>query len=419
MSLINKMLQDLEERKSGSEVLGTFQGQVRAAPDSRSRGAPWRIILGAVCVVAAGISVGAWWMYGQQHEKSIMPAPQPVAPDLSLSLKLDHEPPTLPSSSSEAMSDPALPDDQLVQGIPAELQDTHKAPASQIIASAQLSTSVQSTQTEPQAAKQAGQKAPDAMAPASETWSRMNAAPESRRIQAAPATSGVSTKPLPESKEKAQPAESFNAIATDDLMPLKVSKQLQELTPQQRAENDYRRALGLIEQGRNKEAMNVLEQALQIDSRHAAARQTLAALLVDAKRPDDAVRRLNEGLQADRTQTGLAMMLARLQVDRQELRAAIETLQHTLPYAAGRADYHAFLAALLQREARHKEAIEHYLAALKKAPNNGIWWMGAAISLQAENRTPEARDAYTRAKMSGNLSPELLAFVEQKLAQMR
>jgi MSHA biogenesis protein MshN len=45
--------------------------------------------------------------------------------------------------------------------------------------------------------------------------------------------------------------------------------------------------------------------------------------------------------------------------------------------------------------------------------------MGLGISLQAENRIGEARDAYLRAKTTGALSPELTAFVEQKLTQMR
>ena len=46
-------------------------------------------------------------------------------------------------------------------------------------------------------------------------------------------------------------------------------------------------------------------------------------------------------------------------------------------------------------------------------------WMGLGISLQAENRLPEARDAFSRAKASNTLSAPLLAFVDQKLGQLR
>jgi MSHA biogenesis protein MshN len=113
------------------------------------------------------------------------------------------------------------------------------------------------------------------------------------------------------------------------------------------------------------------------------------------------------------------MILARLLVEKGQLHQAIETLRHTLPHASEHADYQAFLAALLQRDAKHKEAIEHYAVALRQNPQNGIWWMGMGISLQAENRFSEAQEAFSRAKTSNMLSAELLAFVDQKLNQLR
>jgi MSHA biogenesis protein MshN len=44
--------------------------------------------------------------------------------------------------------------------------------------------------------------------------------------------------------------------------------------------------------------------------------------------------------------------------------------------------------------------------------------MGLGISLQAEKRNAEALDAFQRAKGSGTLSQELLAFVERRLQQL-
>jgi MSHA biogenesis protein MshN len=204
-----------------------------------------------------------------------------------------------------------------------------------------------------------------------------------------------------------------------DPEPATLTKQFTELSPQQRAENEYRKALVLAQQGKQQDAIAGLEHALQLDRQNASARQTLAGLLIEAKRTDEAAQKLQEGLALDPTQAGLAMILARVQVDKGDVTHAIETLQRTLPYASTRADYQALLAALLQRGGRHKEAVEHYVAALEQNPQNGVWWMGLGISLQAESRVPEAQEAYGRAKASNTLSPALLAYVDQKLNQLK
>jgi MSHA biogenesis protein MshN len=204
------------------------------------------------------------------------------------------------------------------------------------------------------------------------------------------------------------------------------SKQLKEITPAQQAENEYRAALESVQMGRMARAIESLTQALRLDASHSAARQTIAGLLVDAQRFDEAERHLQEGLKLDPSQPGLAMMLARLQVERGDVHAGLETLQRTLPdamaqtlYISEQANYQAFMAALLQREGRHAEAIEHYLQALRNAPGSGVWLMGIGISLQAEKRLAEAQEAFKRAKASNTLTPDLQAFVEQRLRQIK
>jgi MSHA biogenesis protein MshN len=109
------------------------------------------------------------------------------------------------------------------------------------------------------------------------------------------------------------------------------------------------------------------------------------------------------------------MLLARLQVERGAVGESLATLEKSLPYAGQDAEYQAFLAALLQRQNRDEEAVRHYQVALRIVPNKGVWWMGYGISLRALQRNADAKEAYRRALDSQTLSPELQAFVRQKL----
>lgn len=189
-----------------------------------------------------------------------------------------------------------------------------------------------------------------------------------------------------------------------------------ELTPQQQAEHTYRRALAALQEGRLSVALNELDHALELDPRNDGARQTYVSLLLEQRRTDDAIRQLRLALGIDPRQPQLAMVLARLQLERGG--PALDTLMTSLPYAGSNAEYQALLAGVLQRAGRHAEAARYYQAAIRLSPQSGVWWMGLAISLQADGHAAEARDAYARARSGNGITPELLAFIERRLAQL-
>lgn len=234
------------------------------------------------------------------------------------------------------------------------------------------------------------------------------------------ATHVIASVPTP--KKPALPAEK---VSQGDAKPVTVvipasgiSKQPTQITLQQQAENEFRKAYGLMQQGQINAAISGYETALQLDAGHLVARQTLVRLLLENKRNADAERVLQEGLQHDPKQHSLAMLLARMQVGRNELPQALETMQKSLPYALQQADYQAFVAALLQRQNRHKEAIVHFQNAVQLSPQSGVWLMGLGISQRAEQHNAEARDAFNRAMATHNLSAELQSFVTQQLKEL-
>lgn len=350
MSLINKMLQDLDARGT-PDGRGDAAG-IRSVPE-RERGLPRALVFGgAAGLTAAAIALG--WVY----------------------LKRPAVPPMLVNVASTPVLAPVPVPVPVVAPAPVVA-----VPVASVVAA------------EPEPVFQAEEVAP---APA-----RVRPA-ELRRITekaAKPAAASVVKTPAPAASERIIDGK--------------------QVTAQQRVENEYRRALAQLQDGRVSDAMLALQQTLQLDPRHQGARETLVRLLLEAQRPDEAARQLQLSLALDPKQPAQAMMLARLQLDKANGgAAAFETLTRSLPYATDNGEYHAFLAGVLQREQRYREASEHYQQALQTAPDNSVWWMGLGIALQADNHPAQARQAFERAKGLQTLSPQLQAFVERKLVQL-
>lgn len=191
---------------------------------------------------------------------------------------------------------------------------------------------------------------------------------------------------------------------------------LKQVSPKQRADADYRKGLQAQQQGKIPEAMAAYEAALHGDEQHEAARLAMAAMLLENGSQAAAERTLQAGLHLKPVRLSYAMALARMQLGREQLEMAVATLQAHLAAADNNADYQSFYAALLQRQDRHKEALNHYQIALQISPRNGVWRVGYAISLQALERIEDAKLAYKQALSTHTLTPELTAFVQQKLA---
>lgn len=365
MSVINRMLQELESRHEQPQQ--RLPGLVRAVPppvDSRRRWLP-------VAVVAAALlGAAAVWAWHALSKREPAAAPPPVASAVS-TLPPTPWPAPLQAPAVELASAGALS--------PESARKAAQAPARDMAASTQAAAPAEAEPPRPQSAvpPQAAVPAPPAAAPAV--------------IKAAP---NSTLEPAP-----------------DDGM--------KHVSPGQRADHRYREALALIAAGRAQDARPVLEDALRLDPRHLGAREALLGLLVDARQYSQAERLLRDGLDMGLAPASLAMALARLQIEQADQAGALATLERYLPQGQASADYEAFYAAVLQRAGRHHDAIAHYQAALRLQPARALWWMGLGISLQADQRAADAEQAFVRARGLPGLTPELQAFVDQRLKQLQ
>jgi MSHA biogenesis protein MshN len=379
MSLINKMLQDLDKR--GGPGDGAVHPQELKAVPAPERDRRPMMLAGAGVAAAAVLAAGGWygWQYWQSHRAPPAPVPKVV---------VNQRPPGVAAPPVVEMVKPAAPE---LAATPAPTAN----PVTESLAEP-ITKPVQPAQPEGRPAKSVAVRAAATAA----------AAPSGT---VATADDAIAPKPR-------RPVADHEAHGPERRPTQNEGVSRRELTPKLESDGAYRRALVALQEGRLSVAMADLERALEIDPRNEAARQTYVSLLLENKRTDEAIRQLRLSLGIDPRQPGLAMVLARLQLERGG--PALETLMTTLPYAGNSADYLAFLAGVLQREQRHAEAARYYRAALQLAPGNGVWWMGLAISLQADQHLPEAREAYTRARAATGMTPELLAFIDRKLEQL-
>lgn len=395
MSLINRMLQDLDSRHATSGKASGLHDDVRPLP--AARGVRWPLWLGAALGLFA-LAGGAW--FAQEIRLAPVQAP---APSVALAMVPETAAPVpLPVPVSEPASElPPPPVPAVAPVAPAPLPEAVQAPAPQ-----------------PARPASSGERVPKLRLT---TDLRLPADAESASPRSAPPPSVQAQSPSP--SQPLAPAAGVAALpppATEKPVPRSAASPVIEKTPvagspRERAESDYRKAIGVLNQGRTQEAVDLLQHALRIDAEHGASRQLLFKLLHEARRTDEAAQLLREGLQVQPAQIAWAMSLARLQVDRGDFNGAWHTLQASLPAAGSSADYHGFAAHVLQRLGRHKEAAARYETAARLAPGDGRWWLGLGLALESDGRPAEARDAFAHARASGTLSADLLAIVEQKL----
>ncbi|OGT36372.1 MAG: hypothetical protein A2W28_03780 [Gammaproteobacteria bacterium RBG_16_51_14] len=171
----------------------------------------------------------------------------------------------------------------------------------------------------------------------------------------------------------------------------------------------------LYREGRIVEGLDKLAAAVQQDAGHTKARLTLATCLIEQGQRDRAYSLLREGLKLRPEQTELARLLAQAMIDEDKPDAARDVLSASLPGVTKDPDYHALYAAVLQRLKQHKEAALTYRDILKLHPENSVWWMGLAISLEAMSRQEDALIAYRNALNGQSLAPDTHQYINQRI----
>ncbi len=382
MSLINKMLKDLETRQNAPLGKPPSRPIFQDLCAVSEKGLRRRLLPVLVLATTILVLAGAGYLWTQRHQ-------QPAV----LAVPANNEVAAQTASSSDVQRQAALISATPVEVTPELVPVTESAPV--LPPSVAVVPSVSASQVNTDIALPAAPPVPAAAA---------IKPPKSRDVAPVPKRA-VPVRVIPE--------DSTPGIAANG----SIAKKAIPLTPEHTAENIYRAAAQQLQQRQLIEAEAGFKSALAINPRHVAARELLASLLLERARMDEARQVLEQGLASVPGQSGFVSLLARIHVEQGAPDTAV-TLLEQQRLAKPDAEILALLATLYQRGGRHTQAIAAYKDALTLKPQEGKWWVGLGISQEAMQNWAEARFAYERARDT-NVDPRLARYAEQRLAIVR
>lgn len=390
MSLINKMLQDLETRQntgSNRPSPKPLYDDLRSSRSRRTRlQGPQTILIALLLTVslAAG-GYFAWNEWGEGFLAGRMATP-----------KVDVARTAVPVSAPEPQPEPATPLKEETVAQPPVV-----APSPAPAASKPVITGPTKLRPAP---------APTPLKPIG--------APAETTTKTASAVSAPAPKaavPKPASPPKVVAA----APTGDGGKTVLGEKKLRVMSPEDTAESAYRQAADLMKQGRAGDAEPLLRSALVANAAHIKARELLVGILLQGGRGLEARQLLQQGIEKSPRRYSFAQLLARLYVQDGADPQALALLESVRPAAGNDPEYQGFLAALYQRAGQHTEAVKAYGEALGQRPQEGRWWLGLGISLEAEQNFTAATESYQKALASGNLDGKLQQYVQQRLTAVK
>ncbi len=402
MSLINKMLQDLESRKDTPAPVilekSAYDGLRSVKISSARSSGHWPImVLALLAVAVSGVFAWKQWGSGLSPEPGHARASQ----EQTMAARRAPKPVELVSVDTPAATGTALaPLAEVSTSAPGSAGLGE--PPSVATKSVATPVAAESVKEKPKVNNKAASTPASHTVPTGPNPKKLTASAKQPRVQAV-----ASAKTAPRIVSVGEEAESDTT---------RVDKKITPLAPEQQAEGSYRQAANLLQQGRKEDAEQNLMSALAAYPEHIKARELLAGLELQNGRWREAQQDLEQGLAKVPAYYPFAQLLARVYVDHGSDQKALAVMESSRQAGARSPDFMAFLAELYRRSGKHAEAIKAYAVAIDLNPQEGRWWLGMGISQEAGQDWKAASEAYQRAIGSGGLDDNLRQYATQRLA---
>lgn len=341
MSVINKMLRDLDQRRALPESAGAGPS-VRVVPQARRSYAFW-LTVGIQAVVAIGALV--WVIFEIQ--------PRPVATPLALSR---------PAAPPLAAARP------IAAAITAPAASSKESPPAAPPPRVELFKLADAIET------------PIAPAPARKE--------PPKPVKLSP-DQAVVVPPVPAKRPAA------------DL----VRKRDRPLASSDEAEMRFQKGVDRLNQGRPSAAAQEFAAALALQPSFDSARQALVAVRLEQSQLEEAEKLLTDGIAVSPSNAQFAAVLARIRAERGDYAGAAELLARTNDAGAKDAEHQLLYATVLQRLGRHADAVSVFENASRLAEPTAAAWVAMGISYENVGAKSQALRSYRQSLAAGAADP--------------
>ena len=172
-----------------------------------------------------------------------------------------------------------------------------------------------------------------------------------------------------------------------------------------------------IASGQIPQAIEALEQLLSIRPEDFMAAEKLAWLQLKNS-PEFAIQTLKQGLSHSPDAHTLRLLLAKVYQTTEQPQLALTVLTDNPPDIVFNPDFYALQGALAQQLGDTDIAYQSYYQLAAYQPNDSRWWLGLGVALDQQSNFTDAVEAYRRVQRLTNATPSVLAFVRQRITEL-
>jgi len=173
-----------------------------------------------------------------------------------------------------------------------------------------------------------------------------------------------------------------------------------------------------LKNGDTATAIKDLNSLIALEPRNASARKRLASLEFAQGNPTRAAFLLDQGIKLLPNDSSMRLMQARLLFRENRNTQALTLLIDHPKNMIADDELLSFRAALAEKQKDYVTSLQDYAVLLQRQPNNARWMLGLAISQDKQKMYKEAVVTYKKVKSSNQLSAQVVSFVDGRLAAL-